>query len=147
MRVLSIPEIKISVVHEAADEMAEESPAGDAGALPERYGISFPYVLYIGGAERRKNIETLVRAWARIAPSMRGRGIRLVIVARFPPPDPLYPDIPALVRELDLSQDVVIVPEVDAPDKSLVYRSALALCFPSTYEGFGLTPLEAMAAG
>jgi glycosyltransferase involved in cell wall biosynthesis len=36
---------------------------------------------------------------------------------------------------------------VDEVDKPALYRAALGFCFPSTYEGFGLTPLEAMASG
>jgi alpha-1,3-rhamnosyl/mannosyltransferase len=70
----------------------------------------------------------------------------LVIVARFPPPDPLYPDIPALARSLGL-RSVHFVEVVDEEDKPGLYRSALAFAFPSEYEGFGLPPLEAMACG
>jgi glycosyltransferase involved in cell wall biosynthesis len=146
-RVLGISAKKIHVTYEAADACAPlsthvsgEQPAGDYG-VPERY------LLYIGGAEKRKNVGTLVSAWALIAQVMRSRGIRLVIVARFPPPDDLYPDIPGLVRDLNLGEDIVIVPEVSAADKPALYRRAIALCFPSMYEGFGLTPLESMAQG
>lgn len=147
MRVLGIPESKIHVIYEAVDEQMLPTPDSSSTSLQIRYGIPASYVLYMGGAEKRKNIETLVRAWKRVAPHMRSEGIVLVIVARFPPPDPLYPDIPALVREIGLSEDVVIVPEVRDCDKLRLYQNARAFCFPSTYEGFGLTPLESMAAG
>jgi glycosyltransferase involved in cell wall biosynthesis len=73
--------------------------------------------------------------------------VRLVIVAAFPPPDRLYPDVPELARSLELGNGVVFVDSVAEEDKPAMYRAALAFCFPSTYEGFGLTPLEAMACG
>jgi glycosyltransferase involved in cell wall biosynthesis len=68
-------------------------------------------------------------------------------VADFPPPDLLYPDIPGLIARLGLGKDIVQVPYVQEADKPALYRAALMLGFPSMYEGFGLTPLEAMASG
>jgi glycosyltransferase involved in cell wall biosynthesis len=78
---------------------------------------------------------------------MRLHGVKLVIVADFPPPDPLYPDIRGLVTRLGIASDVHFIRRIDEDDKPAVYRAALAFCFPSCYEGFGFTPLEAMASG
>jgi glycosyltransferase involved in cell wall biosynthesis len=147
MRLLGISEWKIHVIYEAVDGAMERGSPGTGESLRQRYGIPSPYVLYIGGAEKRKNIATLVRAWSKITSFTRSFGVHLVAVARFPTPDALYPDIGSLIGELGLDDDVVIVAEVDNRDKLSLYRSALALCFPSSYEGFGLTPLEAMGAG
>jgi glycosyltransferase involved in cell wall biosynthesis len=146
-RVLGISTKKIHVTYEAADACAPSSAHVSSEQPARDYGLPQRYLLYIGGAEKRKNVGTLVRAWALIAQFMRSRDVRLVIVATFPPPDDLYPDVPGLVRDLDLAQDIVIVPEVSAADKPALYRRAIALCFPSMYEGFGLTPLESMAQG
>jgi glycosyltransferase involved in cell wall biosynthesis len=146
-RVLGVSMKKIHVTYEAADGCTPSSTHISSDQLAGRYGIPERYLLYIGGAEKRKNVGTLVKASALIAQFMRSRSVRLVIVARFPPPDDLYPDIPGLVRDLDLDKDILIVPEVSAADKSALYRRAIALCFPSMYEGFGLTPLESMAQG
>jgi alpha-1,3-rhamnosyl/mannosyltransferase len=41
----------------------------------------------------------------------------------------------------------MLLPRIDEIDKPAFYRGALAFCFPSLYEGFGLTPLEALASG
>lgn len=147
IRVLGVPEERVHVTYEAAG--TEFSPSGkpdEQESLRARYGLPSRFVLYLGGAERRKNIETVLRAWK----SASGRGkieeFGLVIVARFPPADSLYPDIPALARNLELG-DVHFIDSIPEVDKAAFYRAASAFVYPSAYEGFGLPPLEAMACG
>jgi glycosyltransferase involved in cell wall biosynthesis len=148
VQVLDVPEERVHVTYEAVDErFRPDCPADEGTSLREKYHLPERYMLYLGGAERRKNLEMLVRAWHCVVPSMRERGVDLVIVADFPPPDPLYPNVPGLVRELELQDSVHLIPRVDEADKPALYRAALAFCFPSRYEGFGFTPLEAMACG
>lgn len=148
LRVLAVPEERVVVTPEAADERFTpvRAPAEEA-RVRCRYGLPRRFVLYAGSAEKRKNLETLVRAWKARAAELRDREVKLVIVSRFPRPDPLYPDVPGLVRHLGLGAEVLFVPGVDEADKPTLYRCALAFCFPSLYEGFGLPPLEAMASG
>ena len=147
-RVLRIPEDRVTVTYEAVDEVYRPSGLeGETEALRSRYNLPERYLLYTGGAEKRKNIALLVRAWEQVRRTMRRHECKLVIMADFPPPDPLYPDIPRLIRELELGDDVLVVPRVVQSDMPSLYRSALGFCFPSRYEGFGFTPLEAMACG
>src|SRR4051794_15853087 len=79
-RVLGIPEERVYVTHEAADERFH--PAGDedeAARIRAGYGLLERYVLYLGGTEKRKNLETLVRAWQKSAAAFREREVRLVL--------------------------------------------------------------------
>ncbi|MBV9279951.1 MAG: glycosyltransferase family 4 protein [Chloroflexi bacterium] len=148
VRTLGVREDRVHVTYEAVDERFH--PGADEARSDEvrrAYGLPARFVLSIGGAERRKNLELLVRAWARAAGRMRELEIRLAIVADFPPPDRLYPDVPGLIRARNLCDDVVVVPRVEERDKPDLYRAALGLCYPSVYEGFGFPPLEAMACG
>lgn len=148
VRVLGVPEERVHVTYEAAgQEFGCVTLPNEEARVRRDYRLPDRFLLYLGGSERRKNLEVLVRAWHRVAGEMRRREVRLVLVARFPPPDPLYPDIPGLISDLNLSDEIMLVPEVAEADKAAVYRAALGFCFPSRYEGFGLTPLEAMAAG
>lgn len=148
VRLLRVPDSRVHVTYEAVDARFHPGrQQGEEDALRLKYGLPERFLLYTGGAERRKNLETLVRAWERVAGAMRAREVRLVIVARFPPPEPLYPDIPGLAAELGLQDDIRFISQVDEADKPVLYRASLVFCFPSRYEGFGFTPLEAMASG
>jgi glycosyltransferase involved in cell wall biosynthesis len=148
VRALGISEDRVHVTYEAVDERFRPGQAtSTVECVRAKYKLPQHFVLYIGGAERRKNLETLVRAWARAVRSLVDRELKLVLVARFPPPDALYPDIPGLVRSLGLQNDVLLIADVDEADKPALYGAALLFCFPSRYEGFGFPPLEAMASG
>jgi len=125
------PQERVSVVRSGpglVDPGGEPPPDG----LPER-----PFLLYVGDLTAKKDVATLVRAYGRA-----GIEDRLVLVGR--PRDP-YPELDAA---LAAAGDRVTILE-GAPDATLdaLYGAATALLLPSRYEGFGFTPLEAMARG
>ncbi|HEX6509268.1 MAG TPA: glycosyltransferase family 1 protein, partial [Chloroflexota bacterium] len=147
LRVLRVPANRVHVTYEAVDERFQPNGSKhELESVRDRYRLPDRFVLYAGGSERRKNLETLIRAWSQIAEAMRRAEVKLVVVARFPAPDALYPDVPGLAASLGL-EDVIFLPSVEEADKPALYRAALAFCFPSLYEGFGFPPLEAMASG
>jgi glycosyltransferase involved in cell wall biosynthesis len=148
VRVLGVSEDRVNVTYEGVEaRFHRDQPVGARERVGTKYRLPKRFALYIGGAERRKNLETLIRAWAHVVRVLRDLELKLVIVARFPPPDALYPDIPGLVQAMGLEKDVTLIPEVNERDKPALYAGALIFCFPSLYEGFGLPPLEAMASG
>lgn len=107
-----------------------------SGKERDDLGLSTPYVLHFGGASERKNLQALAEAWPVIHQAQPD-----LILALSGPPHPrrtrLFTHLPG-IRLLG-SQPEKLMP-------SLV-RSAAAVVVPSTYEGFGLPALEAMAAG
>jgi glycosyltransferase involved in cell wall biosynthesis len=102
-----------------------------------------PYMLHVGQAYPHKNLHRLIRAFAQIA--TKQTELRLVLAGK---PHPVEtPVLQALVAELGLQQRVEFrsyVPYAELPN---LYRGALALVYPSLWEGFGLPVLEAMACG
>ena len=100
-------------------------------------------VLYVGSLFNRRRIPDLLRGFAVAA--ARVADARLVLVGdnrTNPRVDPL-----ALARDLGLADRVEWRAYVPDADLGALYRSARVFAFLSDYEGFGMTPLEAIAAG
>ncbi len=123
-------------------------------AIRRSYGLPDPsiaaepsrYVLYLAGHDVRKNVATLVEAFATVAEADDDVG--LAIGGKLPERhDPLFFDPRPLVEALGLTDDVRFIGWVDEADKPALYRGAACAVFPSRYEGFGLPVLEALACG
>ncbi len=103
-----------------------------------------PYVLAIGTIEPRKDYPSLLLAFAHLA--YTNPDLRLLIVGQSGWGEPAFNHALAqLPKELRARIDRKgYVAEVD---RTRLLRGAALLAYPSVYEGFGLPPLEAMAAG
>jgi glycosyltransferase involved in cell wall biosynthesis len=141
-----IPEDRVHAIPHGVDAEAFAAvPAEDLARVRARYGIRGPYVLFVGGLEPRKNVVALVRAFAAsgIEASLVIAGGR---VRWFPAEEAR---IFAEARRLPepVRSRVIMTGYVSEPDKRALIAGALALAYPSLYEGFGFPVLEAMAAG
>jgi glycosyltransferase involved in cell wall biosynthesis len=93
-----------------------------------------PYFLFVGTLEPRKNISALIEAWRQVR---KKHDVDLMIAGR------RRHDFPAIVEEPGLRL-LGAVPDIELP---VLYSNALAVVYPSLYEGFGLPVLEAMQCG
>jgi glycosyltransferase involved in cell wall biosynthesis len=141
---LRIPPERVRVIAEAVDPSFEPPPRREAEAyVAGRFGVTGPYVLYVGQFDPRKNMPALFRAFA-IA-SSREPTLRLVIAGTLGKLSALM--WTALAESGAPRDRVVVAGRVDDVTLAALYAGALALVHPALLEGFGLTPLEAMAAG
>ena len=142
-KVLGISGDRVSVITEAPGESFNQLPdAVDRAALRRNLDLAGPYVLYLGGFDAKKSVETLVAAWARLDPTATpmlvlggkiGDGAeRFAAIVR---------DVggePSRLRCLGYVDDALL---------PALYAEAELFVFPAVAEGFGLPPVEAMAMG
>ena len=96
-----------------------------------------PYFLYVGNQKPHKNVEFMIRAFAKS--SVRDNFL-LILSGRF------SDTISALVDQLGIADRVRAAGFIEESDLPAWYRGASALIMPSLYEGFGLPVIEAMAS-
>ncbi len=155
-QVLGVPWERLIVTPLGVDEkfFSVES-ARTTSDLRSRFGLSGinekrPLILYVGGIDPRKNIGVMIRAFAETLHHFRSRPgapLPMLFMAGRIQKDREFPELQRLVKSLGVENDVVMPGYVDDVDLLALYASAKVFFFPSLYEGFGLPPLEAMAAG
>lgn len=110
-----------------------------------KYGLPPLYILCLSTLEPRKNIPTLLHAFARLRSTLYGDpALHLVVAgARGWREQAIF----QTVKSLGLEQAVCFPGFIDDEDLPALYTGALCFVFPSLYEGFGLPVLEAMGCG
>jgi glycosyltransferase involved in cell wall biosynthesis len=134
----------IDVTYLAADP--RYTPRGDDAAIRQRLALPAHYIYYVGGYDERKNIPTLIHAYAALPAALRS-AYPLVLAGRAAGSNPLlFPDIDALISASGVTADIRRI-DVTRDENPALYRGATLFVYPSCDEGFGLPPLEAMACG
>ncbi len=138
----SIDPSRISVVHLGiGDEFRERVPGQRQVDVCGQFGMTpDSYLLTVGNISTRKNLVTLIRAMARTDPT----GPPLVLAGNF---HTSAMEVQAEIDRLELHQRVRLIGFVPDEDLPTLVQGARALLHASVDEGFGLPPLEAMAAG
>ena len=136
--ICQVPPEKIHVVYNGVDSRFRPATAEEIAAAREKFALPDNYVLCVGSLEPRKNLPRLLEAWQQV--SHQQTHSKLVLVGT----------TAAIFASAKLEappENVIFTGYV--PDELLpaLYSGAAAFVYPSLYEGFGLTVLEAMACG
>ncbi len=134
----------VHVTHEAVSSAFQ--PVQDpkqAQVMRVKYGLESKFILAIGSSDPRKNIATLVNAYAGLPENLRAEyHLAIVWTASV-----LATSISQIIQELGIDPFVHFLFQVPNEDLVFLYNEASLFVFPSLYEGFGLPVLEAMACG
>ena len=146
--IFDLPANKVSVVHNALDErfMAVRHSPEEQKQVLERYQLTDPFILYTGQIKPHKNIHRLIEAFAvlksELVENKKYRNLKLIVIG-----DELsrHQYLRLTVVRSGVQGDVRFFGFVPNPALQVFYESAVIFASPSLYEGFGLSPLEAMA--
>lgn len=143
--VLGVSDERIAVIHHGVDRtcFVRDADTNHIRQVGERYKIGDRYLAYAGVQREHKNLERLIRGFARFIELNSDDTCQLVLIGREDTNMPLR----RIVDELGLVRRVVFPGFVSDAELVTLLSGALGYVFPSVYEGFGLPVLEAMALG
>lgn len=121
---------RVVAVPLAASEVFRPRPEPETDQVRRRLGVQGPYLLFVGTADRRKNVKRLLDAWRearRVQPELE-----LVLVGR---------------AHAGAEPGLTVAGRLADDDLAALLSGAELFVYPSLYEGFGLPVLEAMQAG
>ncbi len=130
---------KIRVVYPGVDGESYSSAQSHTAAVRAKYQLPARYFAFIGTLQPRKNIERLILAFRRWQQAHVDSDTALVLAGA---KGWLFDD-----SWLEGADKVRITGYIDEADKGGLLAGAIALVFPSLYEGFGIPVLEAMLCG
>jgi glycosyltransferase involved in cell wall biosynthesis len=126
-----------------ADRVHVVPPGIDPPPVPQLRGAAEPRVLYVGSIFNRRHVPALVHGFAALLRTHPAARLDIVGANRTHPRE----EIGRAIARLQLEGKATLHAYAPQPRLHQLYGAARAFAFLSEYEGFGLTPLEALAVG
>ncbi len=148
-RLAGIPRSRLRVVNPWIDRRFESRPTpAQIAELRARLGLPAQYLLYLSGFRLNKNVELLLRTYAAGAAAHAWPPLVVAGALSSHPAQMLCTDVRAILDELHLPPGRVLLPgPIAEADLTTLYAGAGLFIYPSLFEGFGYTPIEALAMG
>ncbi len=133
VKYVAIAPERVKVIHLGVDRM-HFHPNNDVAKVLEKYNLPEKYLLFVGNLSPHKNVQGLLKSLQ----FLQDKTWKLVLVGA---------KTKAHIALEDKYDQAIFLGAVDDRDLPYLYQGAYATVHPSFYEGFGLTPLEAMSCG
>lgn len=133
---------KMQVVYQGPKSNEVKSALSNASKIALDKIGNVPYILHVGGLEKRKNLPFLIKALKEIRKKV---DVKLLLVGR---PNPKifnnsHEEIMKTIDSCGLEHDIFFTGYVPDNDLPMLYKNSILYVIPSTYEGFGIPILEA----
>lgn len=146
---------KISVVYEGYDRsLFYPQSREEIDRVKSKYGIDGDYFLFVGTIQPRKNLVRLIEAFSRVSGGLQlrpqflqGEALQKLTLIIAGSPGWFYDEIYKAPEKFGVVDRVEFPGKVPDEDLPALMSGCKAFVFPSLYEGFGLSLLEAMACG
>ncbi len=142
IKYLGYPEEKIHVIYNGYDKTKFNLSDTVSNIIANKYSVK-NYFLAIGPNYPHKNFEILLAAYDKLSNTEKLNHPLVIVGGK----QPYLSQIKQLALDLNLQTSVQFLDYVPDNLMPAIYKEAVALVFPSLYEGFGMPPLEAMACG
>jgi glycosyltransferase involved in cell wall biosynthesis len=137
VRYLGLDQSRVDVIYLGVTRLSSSLRSGPGHDRRE------PLVLYVGSLFNRRHVPELIEGFAQLAARQPTARLEIVGDNRSTP----FVDVDGLIARSGVGDRIRARPYVSDAELSALYARASAFAFLSEYEGFGFTPLEAMAAG
>ncbi|MEI8348425.1 MAG: glycosyltransferase family 1 protein [Pseudomonadota bacterium] len=136
---LKVPEEKVEVVYQSCNPLFyDQISKEEREKVRKKYFLPHKYILYVGSFTKRKNLLTMVKAFAI---SQKNNDIPLVLVGQG---EEIKKQIIDLARNLKVEKKIIFLHNVPTIHLPSVYQGATLFCYPSHFEGFGIPIIEAL---
>ncbi len=142
MEFFQVPEKKIEVVYQACHpSFYNPVKPGQWENIKEKFQMPEHYILYVGALEKRKNVITLIRAFAHLKKSIPHK---LALVGEG---KKYKRKIQEEILSCNLHDRVLLLGNVPTRELSAIYQKADLFVYPSFFEGWGIPNVEALFSG
>lgn len=142
--IFKIPKNKIEIINNGLDKIFHRVPSEkETRKVLDKYKISGKYILFLGTLEPRRNIPRLLEAYLSLK-QREPLDCKLVLAGK---EGWLASEFRQMVSDFGLKEDVIFTGYVPPQELNSLLRKAEVFIFPSLCEGFGMSVIEAMAAG
>lgn len=131
-----IPSEKISIIHNGVAKPPKSSLDFEKKVLT-KFKITKPFFLAVGTLKPNKNYPFLIKAFSIFLKKFPSH--QLVIAGK---KGWLFEEIDTIIKKLNLSSQIIFTDYIDDSERWPLYKNAISLVIPSTYEGFGIPAIE-----